>query len=583
MFRQLLKLIIFTIPSIIIFFIFKKFLKGKSYTFLFITLAISLLIAFFFAKNVFAQDIILLNEPFTYSNGNLAGNGLWSHYSGTAYMSIVSNEVKKSTSSNSSSQEYYPFDTLPNFETDNFDWVVEIDANYPTSSANLQIHMWTTKSNYPNDIIDLAINESVNSYIKEHEENHLKIFCNQENPRKVEMWVYNASYPAGIKTTYPEGSDIACQTHPIKGIHLKKGSTSNSSTAWSFDNLDVYYNIPYIDPESIGDITGNEFVGETLTMGEVLPSNANYTIQWLNRCGSDIFYSDIAGATSSTYVLQNSDTDCFVKVEVSNIGGNIILGSSATGRIANYTYFDLPVYDPDSVSSIIYTINDVYTFNDFGSVCPYDQYDLDIDFSNYFEQWIFDWSYFELYYIDSITNNLIGTYTSTDLTNNVLSITDLFYDDSVMGYEIKFYDINDLLLKQEIFNFILNNCSFSFAEQGVFSGNMFSEPIILSLSTLDTRFPFGFATVLARQTIQWLFNSNFQYTDYSNLLQGSFKFNLDNTDVIVPFDIQTVLDDEQIVDNTTKQTIRNSTLFVLVIVFAWSAIGYLVLLLKRFI
>lgn len=71
---------------------------------------------------------------------------------------------------------------------------------------------------------------------------------------------------------------------------------------------------------SMGAIVGTVQVGETLTAGVVAPAGANVTYQWWKCQTSGGAYTAIAGATNSTYTLQSSDYNYFIRVIATGSG-----------------------------------------------------------------------------------------------------------------------------------------------------------------------------------------------------------------------------------------------------------------------
>ena len=71
-----------------------------------------------------------------------------------------------------------------------------------------------------------------------------------------------------------------------------------------------------IDP-----IIGTAQVGQTLTAGAVSPSGATVTYQWIRSTTATGTYSNISGATSSTYTLVSGDATYYIKVRVTGTAG----------------------------------------------------------------------------------------------------------------------------------------------------------------------------------------------------------------------------------------------------------------------
>lgn len=71
---------------------------------------------------------------------------------------------------------------------------------------------------------------------------------------------------------------------------------------------------------AIGTITGTTIDGETLIAGAVTPSGATVTYQWKRADTFSGTYTNISGATSSTYLLSSQDVNKYIKVPPTGIG-----------------------------------------------------------------------------------------------------------------------------------------------------------------------------------------------------------------------------------------------------------------------
>jgi hypothetical protein len=71
---------------------------------------------------------------------------------------------------------------------------------------------------------------------------------------------------------------------------------------------------------TIGAISGTLQVTQTLTAGQVEPSGATVTYQWMRCVTNDGIYEDIPGATSSTYILTAADMSKYIKVAAMGSG-----------------------------------------------------------------------------------------------------------------------------------------------------------------------------------------------------------------------------------------------------------------------
>jgi hypothetical protein len=91
---------------------------------------------------------------------------------------------------------------------------------------------------------------------------------------------------------------------------------------------------------AIGVITGTTQVGSVLTAGALTPAEATVTYQWQSATISGGVYSNISGATASTYTLVTSDLGTFIKV-VATATGNYTGTATSTATsiiLGNITF-----------------------------------------------------------------------------------------------------------------------------------------------------------------------------------------------------------------------------------------------------
>ncbi|MDD2230940.1 MAG: hypothetical protein PHY48_16250 [Candidatus Cloacimonetes bacterium] len=86
---------------------------------------------------------------------------------------------------------------------------------------------------------------------------------------------------------------------------------------------------------AIAAITGTTTVGSVLTAGALTPSGATASYQWQSSTTSNGTYTNISGATSSTYTLVSSDLNKYLKVVATGTGTyNSTQTSAASAQIA---------------------------------------------------------------------------------------------------------------------------------------------------------------------------------------------------------------------------------------------------------
>lgn len=137
-------------------------------------------------------------------------------------------------------------------------------------------------------------------------------------------YIDNGAYPASL-----DGSN--CPTGPADSRYCLKPSQGNSytynspgahsgfsltatngSTAWRITENSAPGEVAPIT--AIAAIAGTPQDGSVLTSGALTPSGATATYQWQSAATSGGAYTDISGATSSTYTPVSGDVGRFIKV-----------------------------------------------------------------------------------------------------------------------------------------------------------------------------------------------------------------------------------------------------------------------------
>jgi hypothetical protein len=99
------------------------------------------------------------------------------------------------------------------------------------------------------------------------------------------------------------------------------GSTGYDSGAGGNGTVIISF-LTTIPVTAIGAITGTPAVGSVLTVGSLTPSGAagNVNYQWQESATSGGIYSNISGATSSTYTVSGSYAGDYIEVQVTGTG-----------------------------------------------------------------------------------------------------------------------------------------------------------------------------------------------------------------------------------------------------------------------
>lgn len=142
------------------------------------------------------------------------------------------------------------------------------------------------------------------------------------------------SYPTSIdSTTYcPTPADAQYCLKASSGNSFANYSANNSASPQTF-TLDAvnsggmqYYvtqdSTPGLasDTVAVGSTTGSTTTGSTLTAGAITPSGATVTRQWQRSTSSGGTYTNIAGATNTTYTLVSGDAGYYIRVAVTGTG-----------------------------------------------------------------------------------------------------------------------------------------------------------------------------------------------------------------------------------------------------------------------
>lgn len=131
-----------------------------------------------------------------------------------------------------------------------------------------------------------------------------------------------------------------------EGTNMSYSSGSSSTFTLTYTKNGVVCRItedlsPYeVGPApitAIANITGNTQVGQVITAGSIEPSGATVAYQWQSSTTSGGTYTDISGATASTYTLTSNEFKKFIRLVVTGVGDYIGTQTSAetTGYVTN--------------------------------------------------------------------------------------------------------------------------------------------------------------------------------------------------------------------------------------------------------
>ena len=129
---------------------------------------------------------------------------------------------------------------------------------------------------------------------------------------------------AANKSVGWSSSDTAVATVDSNGTVTAVGYGNATITARTQDGSNLSatcpVNVATIELTGIGAISGTAKVGQMLTAGAVTPSGATVTYQWMKCSTSGGTYTNISGATSSTYTLTGNDYNYYIKVMATGYG-----------------------------------------------------------------------------------------------------------------------------------------------------------------------------------------------------------------------------------------------------------------------
>lgn len=111
---------------------------------------------------------------------------------------------------------------------------------------------------------------------------------------------------------YSANNAVSPQTFTLNAVNGNNGAqyyVSESSVAQESS-----------DTVTIGAITGTTTTGSVLTAGAITPSGATVTRQWQRSTTAGGTYTNIAGATNTTYTLAAGDLGYYIKVAVTGTG-----------------------------------------------------------------------------------------------------------------------------------------------------------------------------------------------------------------------------------------------------------------------
>lgn len=164
---------------------------------------------------------------------------------------------------------------------------------------------------------------------------------------------------AGTSITSNTSTSVTVVT-PARAAGVVDVVVTTSVGSVTSANTFTYIAAPTITATSI---TGTPNIGQTLTaslsLGGGTPTSTTY--QWSSSDSASGTYSDISGATSSTYLVPTAQVGKFIKLTatVSNSSGSASATSSATTRVNDGLFLRYDAGNSSSYSGTGTTVNDV--------------------------------------------------------------------------------------------------------------------------------------------------------------------------------------------------------------------------------
>jgi len=140
----------------------------------------------------------------------------------------------------------------------------------------------------------------------------------------------SGNYPTANNCPTPGASEICLRLSngntytyaPSNGTNPKTFTldATNGSTTYRITNDSVPVNVATVPITAIATITGTPQISQILTAGATTPAAATITYQWQVATTSGGTYTNISGATASTYTLNPSHVNKYLKVIVTGTG-----------------------------------------------------------------------------------------------------------------------------------------------------------------------------------------------------------------------------------------------------------------------
>jgi len=159
--------------------------------------------------------------------------------------------------------------------------------------------------------------------------------------------VENSAYPETIRCDIPDSSTNKC-VKSSSGNDYTYPAPNNSSSPQTFTldaaNGTITYRITNDSTPTdvtttpitaIAAISGTTTVGSALTAGALTPSGATVAYQWQSATTSGGSYTNIAGATASTYTLVAGDWSKYIKVVATATGSYSGTQTSAASAVVS--------------------------------------------------------------------------------------------------------------------------------------------------------------------------------------------------------------------------------------------------------
>ena len=126
----------------------------------------------------------------------------------------------------------------------------------------------------------------------------------------------NCPLAPDIDTRYCLKASNGVELSYIGGAQIFRLTATKNGVSYRITENKTPFSIIPVPITAIGAITGAVQIAQTLSAGTITPADATVTYQWQNAATSGGTYTDIADATASTYVINQSDAGKYLRLVI---------------------------------------------------------------------------------------------------------------------------------------------------------------------------------------------------------------------------------------------------------------------------